>query len=230
LEIDPKAVQRLVSELRTTFVGLERVSLTRVARGVAVSVVGAPWELRRKFEADRRFGVRALPFLTEVIEQQSSGRAEHDLYIGYPREMMTEEGPRPLPKAPGLSGSGVWSLGPPMNEIWSPDSARLVALQRSWLEYEYLRCTLIRDWLTMVREDIPELAPEIDPDTGRLGSRELRAHEPDASTRPVHTVPGELVPLYLERSAVEPPPLPWTVFYAASRLDFNFNSNSIGLT
>jgi uncharacterized protein (DUF2141 family) len=28
----------------------------------------------------------------------------------------------------------------------------------------------------------------------------------------------------------EPPPLPWTVFYAASRLDFNINSNSIGLT
>jgi ABC-2 type transport system ATP-binding protein len=27
-----------------------------------------------------------------------------------------------------------------------------------------------------------------------------------------------------------PPPLPWRVFYAASRLDFNFNSNSIGLT
>jgi len=31
-------------------------------------------------------------------------------------------------------------------------------------------------------------------------------------------------------SAYEPPPLPWTVFYAASRLDFNINSNSIGLT
>jgi hypothetical protein len=29
---------------------------------------------------------------------------------------------------------------------------------------------------------------------------------------------------------LEPPPPPWTVFYAASRLDFNINSNSIGLT
>ena len=28
----------------------------------------------------------------------------------------------------------------------------------------------------------------------------------------------------------EPPPMPWTLFYAASRLDFNLNSNSIGLT
>jgi hypothetical protein len=28
---------------------------------------------------------------------------------------------------------------------------------------------------------------------------------------------------------VEPPPMPWILFYAASCPDFNFNSNSIGL-
>ncbi len=43
----------------------------------------------------------------------------------------------------------------------------------------------------------------------------------DMTTRYVHATSGD---------KCEPPPMPWIVFYAASRLDFNFNSNSIGLT
>ena len=36
-------------------------------------------------------------------------------------------------------------------------------------EFEYLRGNSIRDWLHMVREDIPELAPEIDLVLARKG-------------------------------------------------------------
>jgi hypothetical protein len=85
------------------------------------------------------------------------------LYVEYPREMMTAEGVKQLPRAPGLSGSGLWTVNPRVGGIWTPDMAKLVAIQRSWTEWEWLRGTLIREWLTMIREDLPELAGEIDP-------------------------------------------------------------------
>lgn len=69
-----------------------------------------------------------------------------------------------MPEAPGLSGSGLWTVKPKKDAIWSPDHAQLVAVQRSWSENKrYLRGTLVREWLKMLREDIPSLASKIDP-------------------------------------------------------------------
>jgi hypothetical protein len=163
LEIDPRAVPFLTSKWERKFVPLDRMNLAPVPLDAAVYVFGAPAELTRQTQADGRprFGVRALPFMTRVILPKGPG-AEHDVYLEYTREMMTTEGPKPMPKALGLSGSGIWRVNPTANGVWSPESAQLVAVQQSWLEYEYLRGTLIRDWLMMLREDIPALAAEID--------------------------------------------------------------------
>jgi hypothetical protein len=165
LEIHPRAVPFLISEWERKFVKLDRLSVAAVPSDTPVYVFGAPWETTRKTLKDGRlrFGVRALPFLTRVIPVRDRGTEEHDLYIEYMREMQTTDGPKPMPRAPGLSGSGIWRVNPRANGFWSPESAQLVAVQHSWREYEYLRGTLIRDWLTMLREDIPALASEIDP-------------------------------------------------------------------
>jgi hypothetical protein len=164
LEIDPKAAPFLKSDWGRTFVKLDRLSLAPVRPDTPVYVFGAPWETTRKTQTDGqlRFGVRALPFLTRAIPLRDPGTEKHDLYIEYMREMMTTDGPKDMPRAPGLSGSGIWTVNPTAKGVWSPESARLVAVQHSWREYEYLRGTLIRDWLTMLREDIPALASEID--------------------------------------------------------------------
>jgi hypothetical protein len=86
-----------------------------------------------------------------------------DIFVQYPKEAYTEAGMKALPAAPGLSGSGMWLLNDEQRGLWTPDHAQLIGIETGWLEFEYLRGNPIREWLQMVREDIPELAPEIDP-------------------------------------------------------------------
>ena len=164
LEIHPRAAPFLISEWGRTFVKLDRVSLAPVPPEAPMYVFGAPAQFTRvsQRKGQPRLGVLALPFLTRAIPLQGSGTVGHDLYVEYLREMLTADGPKPMPAAPGLSGSGLWRVNPNAHGIWSPDSAQLVGVQHSWREHEYLRGTLMRHWLTMVREDIPELSSAID--------------------------------------------------------------------
>jgi len=87
--------------------------------------------------------------------------------LEYPKDI-NEDVPdgflKQVPKAVGLSGGGIWKVNPRADGIWSPDAAQLVAIQYSWSEVDrWLRGTLIREWLQMLRADLPELATVIDP-------------------------------------------------------------------
>lgn len=166
LEIKPAAVPRLLSEWGRVFITLDRVSIDHVPADAAMMVFGAPGDLAQMTQLGGKplLGVGALPYLTRAIPVPSGqGTAEHDLFVEYLSTMETAGGTVPMPRAPGLSGSGLWRVNPNPSGIWSPDSARLVAVQQSWMPDQYLRGTRIGDWLKMVREDIPELASEIDP-------------------------------------------------------------------
>jgi hypothetical protein len=165
LEIKPQAIEHMTTEWGRQFVTLDRVSLDPVPPEAAMYVFGAPGELTSEREIQGRpyVGLQALPYLTRALRLQGSGVAEHDLYVEYLSEMQSEEGTKPMPSAEGLSGSGLWRVNPNPGGIWSPDRAQLVAVQRTCSPGKYLRGTLMRDWLGMLREDLPELAPEIDP-------------------------------------------------------------------
>lgn len=62
-----------------------------------------------------------------------------------------------LPRAPGISGAGIWKIPPmlPSNGVWSPTSWRLVSIQHAWNEGEYSgesyivgsRISRLFDWL-----------------------------------------------------------------------------------
>ena len=106
----------------------------------------------------------ALPYLTRTIEVQPTGTADLDIFVEY-RELFTADGAGKVPKAHGLSGSGLWLVNPRQDGVWTPDLAKLVAIQHSAFgdPPEYLRGTLIREWLKMLQEDIPELASAIEP-------------------------------------------------------------------
>jgi hypothetical protein len=148
------------------FITLDRVSLDPVPPEAAMYVFGVPRELLRHAEVSGRpfVGLIALPYMTRALSMRGGGSPEHDLYAEYPNEMMTEGGVLPLPDAPGLSGSGLWRVNPMPGGVWTPDRAKLVAVQHSWSQNGgYLRGTLMRHWLQMLREDVPELAGEIDP-------------------------------------------------------------------
>ena len=165
LEIKQAAVPRLLSEWGRVFITLDRVSLDPVPADAAMFVFGAPVALAKltQLEGKPFLGIGALPYLTRAIPAPpGQGSPEHDVCVEYLSEMETAEGTVPMPPAPGLSGSGLWRVNPSGSSIWSPDSARLVAVQQSWMPDQYLRGTRIGDWLKMVREDIPELASEID--------------------------------------------------------------------
>jgi hypothetical protein len=63
-----------------------------------------------------------------------------------------------LGDAPGLSGGGIWDQGLAPGEVWTPGSARLIAIQCSWHPTKrYVRGTLLRHWVRLISRDYPDL-------------------------------------------------------------------------
>lgn len=96
-----------------------------------------------------------LGFLTRPIAPEARG-ARHqpgvDCAVAY-----EAPGGR-LPRAPGMSGGGIWRL-----ERGDRRRARLVAITRVWYSGRGELCgTAIDHWLALVREDFPALRSAID--------------------------------------------------------------------
>jgi hypothetical protein len=164
LEIKPGAVDPWCKAWGQRFVTLERISLAPVPVGRHVSIYGVPSREIRvgKIEGQPMLGFVPLPYSGQVLPAPLD-QPDTDIFFEYPTEANTEEGRKPLPHAEGLSGCGIWLVNDEDGGVWAPDRAQLVGVEHGWLEYEYLRGNPIRVWLEMVREDIPELASEIDP-------------------------------------------------------------------
>jgi hypothetical protein len=165
LEISPGAVEPWARLWDRTFVTLDRVSVAPVPVQRHVSLLGQPADYVKHGKIDEQpmLGFTPLPYSGLTIATPAKAAPTTDIFMEYPRKAYTEEGLRELPKAPGLSGSGLWLLNDEQGGLWTPEHAQLIGIETCWLEFEYLRGNPIREWLQMVREDLPELASEIDP-------------------------------------------------------------------
>jgi len=165
LEINPGAIEPWSRFWDRAFVTLDRVSVDPVPVQRHVSLLGQPADYVKhgKIEEQPMLGFTPLPYSGLTMAPPANAAPTTDIFMEYPREAYTEEGRRELPKAPGLSGSGLWLLNDERPGFWTPEHAQLIGIETGWLEFEYLRGSPIRAWLQMVREDIPELAHEIDP-------------------------------------------------------------------
>jgi hypothetical protein len=163
LEIKPRAIPSWVETWGRVFVTLDRIGVQPVPPGAHAYVYGQPADYVR-LEPVREatfLGLKALPFLTHTIAPPEPHEPDA-LYFDYPAQMHSAEGVKGMPKAPGLSGSGMWVVNPRADGVWTPDLAQLAAVQGSWLPFEWLCGTPMREWLALVRDDIGELAVEID--------------------------------------------------------------------
>jgi hypothetical protein len=168
LEIEPAAISTWCSMWERAFVTLERFSIAPIPIRSDAFLLGQPakyvkYEPHGPVNGEPFVGLMAFPFLTRTVERPDSEPADsQNVYLEYPESMFTAEGVRPTPDPEGLSGSGMWLVNPKTNGLWTPDAAKLVAVQECAPKRRWLRGTPIRAWLQMVREDIPDLAFEID--------------------------------------------------------------------
>lgn len=81
-------------------------------------------------------------------------RPDVDLLLNYTRDYAMDRLGDPMCQiAPfGMSGGGIWSVPKNTDGIWSPDNARLVAIQSTVEsdQWRYLRCTRIEPWIQLL--------------------------------------------------------------------------------
>lgn len=149
----------------SVFVPLDRIRVAPMGKDQPMYLLGQPSEFIKSLTIQGKpvVGLRALPIFVPTVDVQAGGDPARDIYLMYPERLPTTHGTMELPRAFGLSGSGIWAVNPRSDGFWSPDMAQLVAIQRSWREWEWLRGTYVSEWLLMVKEDVPELASLIEP-------------------------------------------------------------------
>lgn len=165
LEITPDAVPWVERQFGRLFVTLDRFGVAPVAPLSHASLLGVPCEYLDPIETtDGKLSImlQAFPFTTHTIPPPSA-RPMRDLYLDYQDVMFSPDGMRDAPHPHGLSGSGLWVLNEGPDRLWTPDHARLVGIENAWCKADrYLRGNPIRDWLELLRSDLPEVASEID--------------------------------------------------------------------
>lgn len=164
LELDPEQCARA---RRVRFVPLHQLaSITEQPTPVVCFLQGYPAEnVERPFNSELRPLAESDGLLTLVIPPPMR-RAAHDprvIGIEYPPHDGSLEAVR-LPHPAGLSGGAVWLFPTfPENQVWSPEKARLVAIERGWWrEEKEVIATRIEVWLRLVATQIPELRSTIE--------------------------------------------------------------------
>jgi len=150
------------------FIGLERVRphCHDIGEDVA-AVYGFPSRLVEHVPGSKRIDVQPLCFGTGTIDGSTVSTtyaSDEDLYLGFPYDELSGSDGKPITdpiEAPGLSGGGIWALDINRKGIWTPESARLIGIQHSWLRWQWVRGTQIQHWLALVARDLPELAAAI---------------------------------------------------------------------
>jgi len=164
LEIEPRAVPSWTEEWGRRFVTLDRMWLGKAADvDKHVCCLGQAYESLKFLTVNGipTVGFRPLPYLSGTKRSEDP---EHQMWVHYARVMHSMEGQKDAPDPAGFSGCGLWFVNPKQNGLWTPERAQLAAIEHGWLpESECLTGTLMRHWVQMIREDIPELAHFIDP-------------------------------------------------------------------
>ncbi len=154
LEIDQAAARRVPRD----FVTLEQFQLHCADIGDDLALLyGSPVD-RIEQVNDHELDIGPVGFLTGAPDGSSlppaADRSMH-MFLDYPRDGRTDVLGNPVqaPKAFGFSGGGVWLSRINENGLWSPESARLVAIETSWKTWSWVKCTQVQHWLQMLAED-----------------------------------------------------------------------------
>ena len=158
VELDP---QQCARAQRVRFVHLNQIApLTEQSEPQVCFLQGYPARnLEKPAHAQHRPLAESDGLLTLVIPLPMRPAAQDPRVIGieYPPhdDSLKKAG---LPHPAGLSGGAVW-LFPTFREnlVWSPDKARLVAIERGWWrEEKEVIATRIEVWLRLVATQNPE--------------------------------------------------------------------------
>lgn len=158
----------VVSDTDRTFVPLSklRLGIDHLEHDFVV-LHGFPTALVQLQHAERGIGVQPICYATGTItdpEQIATVDSSRDIYLAYPDDDLTRSDGASMRgiEAFGVSGGGIWSADANRDGVWTPDACKLIGIETSWLRFKWVRGIQIQHWLDLVRQDIPELAPEID--------------------------------------------------------------------
>lgn len=170
LELD---AARSLPDLRLQSWTLDRIGVLGCGReGHPILLVGNPVALG-KFtpetdQAPEHWQIANIFYLTKPLMHPDwptaiaePGDPNVDVFLEYPegdaKDMLTGKA-MPLPHPGGMSGGGIWDQGFFKGEMWSPDAARLFAIQAGWYaRSRFVRGIQIIHWLRLIHRDYPDL-------------------------------------------------------------------------
>ncbi len=106
-------------------------------------------------------------YFTTVVEQAVAAVQGELIVLDYQREGIDINGQIVEIEPHGMSGGGVWFT--PVREaqpmgVWNPRRLKLLGLSREYFRYRHhLTAEPMQKWLTLLRNDLPELQAAIDP-------------------------------------------------------------------
>lgn len=160
LEVDSAAIRR--SSIKAVDICQLSPLIDEGRSQVVVLVQGYPSErVKTVAKSFKRPHVESDGLLSLVIPpQERSGVVPSvDFAIEYPPWDGSVD-QLPLPEPPGASGGGVWQVPIFDNHaIWTPEQSCLLGVVESWqAKSKELFCVRIEQWLSVVRQDRPELS------------------------------------------------------------------------
>jgi hypothetical protein len=164
LELEP-GIDRVIDR---NFISIERMCLgvSHLETDLAV-VYGFPAEKARVHGAVpiRGLGVQPICFATHTLdaqEQPVGSDSDRDLFLAYPDEgLFGPDGPMAGIRAPGLSGGGIWTVEANTAGLWSPEHAKLIGIEHSWLPWKWVKGSQVQHFLRLMCRTVPELATVI---------------------------------------------------------------------
>lgn len=132
-----------------------------------IFVHGYPVERLKADDERREYLSSGIGYLTGTlaparVESRFNPSLTADTFLTWPSDdnpFAPDGWLRRAPNAKGISGAGIWRMSN-ASGIWAPSTARMVAIEHSWVEGAWLRGTQVQHWLQMVAEDISDVAEE----------------------------------------------------------------------
>jgi len=155
------------AELNRDFVPLERLRPSaNPIPGTFYLVLGSPAQfVSKELLESGKLAIEPMTLLTYSPEQATSGVSVDpriDMLLDYSGEARRYDSTRRivLPEPHGMSGGSIWEITPPNpGQIWSPDGASIVGIEKSWIRGKcQLKGTQVRHWLNLISNDFPDLS------------------------------------------------------------------------
>jgi hypothetical protein len=152
-----------VVSLKKSFVPAGRLQAERreIANDLAL-VFGYPSEETELNPGLNSMGVQPMSYMTGTLDPPAgvlNYSPDVDIFLEYAKtgNMLSSGKPADLPQPHGISGGGIWACDVSTDGLWSPESARLIGIEKSAHAHGWVRGTQIQHWAQMLAEDLPEL-------------------------------------------------------------------------